>query len=219
MSARKIIANKKNRFWLTIFSLISLSILLGVLYLVLPKVEFIITPQKQNISLAIPVKINLETSESFFNLSVIPGKVLAAGESLAKVEQQGNRIINVGGMTITYKLNEYRELVIFNIQKNVPQGWVVLDPESNWPEAEWQISESGKQVDTMLEFDKQIIQNFPWTSWQEKIVNLPLTKAVEWLSAKPGIQAVDFIYYPSFLANISKKVPRFLSRIKFSLDI
>ncbi|MFA4937326.1 MAG: hypothetical protein WC575_03505 [Patescibacteria group bacterium] len=219
MFQQKIFANKENRLWVGIFILISVGILIGVLYLIVPSIEFIITPQQQSIYLEIPVKIDLQATEPFLNLNVIPGRILSVDESVLKIEQQGNQIISVAGKTIVYSVNYYQQLVSYNIQKNIPQGWIVIDLEGGWPEAQWQSSESNIRINAVLKFDKQIIQDLPFDVWKEKIANSALIEAKTWLESRSGVEQIKYIFFPDFLTNISNKVPRFTSRIKFSLDI
>ncbi|MFH1111625.1 MAG: hypothetical protein V1712_00975 [Patescibacteria group bacterium] len=219
IKSKQVFANQRNRLWVMMFILITACLLAGVVYLILPNVEFIITPHIQNIALIIPIKIDLDLNEPIYNLNAISGRLLKINEVPHQLEQQGYKILNIGRSSVVYSSKDYNQLIINSIQKSIPQGWVAININYGWPEADWQMSSSGRQINAILKFDTQIMPDFPYSVWKEHLAGKSISEAVSWLKLRPGVSKVRFVYFSFFLAEISQKVPRLTSRIKFSLDI
>ncbi|MFH1866813.1 MAG: hypothetical protein ABIJ81_01885 [Patescibacteria group bacterium] len=211
-------ANRRNRLWLGLFILITLIVILGVLLLVLPKIEYTISPKTEELKIDLLFKIDIDAKEPIYNLRILPGRLLEPGDDFQQLQKKGYILAQTDNLSVIYQVEHYQELINFVLKENVPSNKILIRQDSQIQLGDWSASVSGKQISNQLDIESKVYYYLPTNEWQVKLRSLSAAEGKLWLESRPNVVAVNYHQFFAFFANISQKMLKLDPRVVLLLD-
>src|SRR3989338_10519937 len=185
---KRVLANRRGKFWLRLFILLAILAIAGVIILVGNKITYIITPEVETLSTPTTIKIDLTASQPVYSLNVIPGRFLNIGENVSKLASQGFSVIFSDNKTIVYKNTDWDKLVDALAQASRASNKITYRPVSVSQSSDWQTGGEGKVYQAFFTINQEVITNFPLETWQKNLSGFSTEDGQIWLQNQSGVE-------------------------------
>ncbi len=212
-------ATRRSRVLITLFVLCVVSLLFSIIFKVWPIVTITIKPEITSLGNQLDLKVDLDSRAPLISTNTIPGRIKELGEDDNQLAEQKFLVRTINGVSIVFSKDDLIIVAKQLLLKHAPPDSVILTSSISIDEGKWTASEAGRVFHGSLYLVAKYYQDPPLANWSEEIIGLDKEAAVALLSEKTGVADVQIDIYPSFLANLSKKIPNSKDDVRLTLDI
>lgn len=216
---KHVFATRRGQFWLKSFIFVVILVVMGAALSIASKITYVVTPEIQEQSVLVNIKIDLTTSEPLYGLNIIPGRSLKLGENTSIFERQGLGVFYMDNQAIVYKIEHWEKLIYEVASANRVGGKKLLGQPLIHQESDWQTNSKMLAYQASFKIEQKTMNNFPIDEWEKQLTSIDTKQALDWLRLQPGVLLVKKSDRSSFLANISLKVLRIPPQVIIILDI
>ncbi len=211
-----VVSSGRGKRWLYLFLGGVVLLLVGLASLVWPRVVVHVTPRYEVAQVVVPLKVDLDVTEPVISSLVVPGKLVTSGSTLLG---EAVYTINVPrDQQVAVRQGAVQDIVDHALVQVVGEGQLERPGARGLTWGKVVVGRSGRLFTVQLTVHTQVYRDFPFGDWQKHLAGLPMADAQGWLKDELGVGEVTIQVYPSFLANVSKKMPNNPQAIAFTLD-
>ncbi len=211
--------SKKGRYLMLIFLSSVLFLFCLVLFKIWPIVTILVLPEFYPVEQLINIKVDLDLKNISLSTNTVPGKAMMVGDELNEIIKSGYIVLPIPSERVVVNISHLKDILVNELSKKIPGEVVVLPVEIDFNSYEWMKGPSGRTFSGQVYFRAKYYQPIQSNKWSREISGLDKEIAREILLAKSGVKEVSIIYFPSFFANLSEKLPTNVNEIRFALDI
>lgn len=208
-------SSRRSRWWLSVFYVVLVVLVAGVLLTIWPRYRVTITPLFDQFTVTVPVKVDLNVTEVISGSNIVPGQLVDNAVSAAG----GRRVIGTTKAgRVMVSDSDVDSLLQRALQQAAGGNEVLVE---NTFSTLWQPvkTSSASTITVPVSASGKFRNRFHTADWPQHLAGLSVKNAIEWLTEQPGVAKATIEVYPSFFANISQKLPKDPNRLTWLLDI
>ena len=211
-------ATRPGRRLIFLFIIVVIGLAVSLVFKIWPIAKISIKPDIHALTGEFQIKVDLDISSPNPATRVMPGRIMAVGEDSNILAGQNYFVRNIKGTSLVFSQADLDSVTISVLAKLAGEQATLLPESVKVEEGDWSVGSSGRLFFSNLTAHGQFYSQLPLHYWSQEIAGRPIKEVTQILSDKPGVDKVEVRLYPFFFSNISQKIPKDQSNIRFTLD-